>query len=480
MAEATALYERRRDDSSFERGRLESQHAYMAMTLGRPGALDHARRAVAILRQYPPSSELIHALARQAFAAEPEKQLEASMASLKEALSLAEPGNIPGSESLVVELYMQLGRTQAVRPGTAGGGGELSARVRYARRPRRSRLDPDAQCGGRARPAPLHVQPMPRGRRGAASGGGGGARRIAKGDRTWVPVLAVAWHGAAQARSGLLEAGMDELSSVLGDQAVLTALPPPVHAYLLVLAAESSITLGDIAAATAHLDRAEAINASQGVRDPDINVLNARLSIAMAKHEDPSIARLVETLGIGQPKAGERPERAARRQSWLAEATYARGDTAAALDSGDRRTGRRRRQQQSRRAPRPRMPRASHRRSRLHRRTPTRAGRGGAASRRGRGRADLRRSHEPAAAPMLASHSPPRCSTWDSATRRCGSSISHRERMTGMRISTRGCATRWRPSGSASTHDVRDDRDGGVARTRAARAASAARTHSNG
>ena len=51
----------------------------------------------------------------------------------------------------------------------------------------------------------------------------------------------------------------------------------------------------------------------------------------MAKRENPSIARLVETLGIGQPKAGERPERAARRQSWLAEAAYARGDTAAAL-----------------------------------------------------------------------------------------------------------------------------------------------------
>ena len=67
------------------------------------------------------------------------------------------------------------------------------------------------------------------------------------------------------------------------------------------------------------------------MRDPDINVLNARLSIAMARHDKPSIARLVETLGIGQPKAGERPERAARRQSWLAEATYARGDTAAAL-----------------------------------------------------------------------------------------------------------------------------------------------------
>ena len=255
MAEATALYERRRDDSSFERGRLESQHAYMAMTLGRAGALDHARRAVAILRQYPPSSELIHALARQAFAAESEKQLESSMASLKEALSLAEPGNIPGSESLVVELYMQLGRTQAADLELPAAAASFRRAYEYARR----REGPDSiqtlnaavELGQHLCTFSQCLEAVEVLRPAAAAA----HRRIAKGDRTWVPVLAVAWHGAAQARSGLLEAGMDELSSVLDDQAVLTALPPPVHAYLLVLAAESSITLGDIAAATAHLDQ---------------------------------------------------------------------------------------------------------------------------------------------------------------------------------------------------------------------------------
>jgi tetratricopeptide (TPR) repeat protein len=248
-------------------------------------------------------------------------------------LTLAETGNIPGAEGLLVDLYMGLGREQSARLQLPAA--EASFRQAYEHARRREgqasiqTLNAAVELGQHLCTYSQCLAAVELLRPAAAAA----HQRIARGDHTWVPILAVAWHGAAQVRSGFLEAGMDELSSVLNDPAVLTALPPPVHAYLLVLAAESSILLGDVSTAAAQLDHAEAVNASQGAADPnvEINVLNARLAVAMAMRDVSAITRLVTTLELERPKAGEKAERGARRQAWLAEALYARSDGAAAL-----------------------------------------------------------------------------------------------------------------------------------------------------
>ena len=87
IGEASTIRDGSGDQTSFERGRLESLRAYIAETQNRPDALKFARRSVEILRRYPPSPELLTSLSRQSFIASEAGEVDASIASIREALN---------------------------------------------------------------------------------------------------------------------------------------------------------------------------------------------------------------------------------------------------------------------------------------------------------------------------------------------------------------------------------------------------------
>ena len=159
-----------------------------------------------------------------------------------------------------------------------------------------------------------------------------GRKRMANGDFSWVPMLVIAWRGAAEVRSGALEVGTDELASILRESAALSALPPPVHAYIHVLMAEALILSGETVTVDAELDKAETIAASNGVKDARIHV-NAtdarltwplryemcRLSSATCRNSN-SIAPMRMKAGNGRRGAG----RSSLKPSWPRETMRSR------------------------------------------------------------------------------------------------------------------------------------------------------------
>jgi hypothetical protein len=137
--------------------------------------------------------------------------------------------------------------------------------------------------------------------------------RMAAGDRTWVPVLALAYRGAARVKSGDIEAGHLDLARALESQAALQAMPQ-LHMYLLRLMAETELTRGDDAAAEALLAKAEAVlgDKNQAAAHDGQSAASARLLLAQYRGDAATIDGIIRRFKLDQDKPGAGADQQAR------------------------------------------------------------------------------------------------------------------------------------------------------------------------
>ena len=339
FAEALAILDRRGDDASFERGVIESSIAQLHIVQGTDG-LEHARRAVAILRRHPPSQSLLWALHRFAYLASDQGELAASVAAVREGLAIA-PGLGDQGLEPVSRLHFSLGQLQSEQYHLA----EAEASLRRAWEEASRRHGPNSlQAIGAASGAGriLYEHGLYRQARTVFEAVAAAAEQwMATGDRTYVSALAIGQRGAARAMTGSVEEGIADLQRALAVREAMDA-NPRVALILQQLLADAWIQRGDYARAAEVLDASEASVTKQARANPQAvgRQRLARLHVAQATGDRDEIRRRLLASKLDQPgeyegrpviASREHPDGTARRLADLCEARLTAGDADGAL-----------------------------------------------------------------------------------------------------------------------------------------------------
>ena len=339
-AEALAILDRRGDATSLARGVLESSIAAWHMDQAIDGGLEHARRAVTILRRHPPSPSLVRALERFAYLASDKGELEASIAAVREGLAVAATLGEPGRE-LIGTLHQYLSGLQLENHEWRDA--EDSVGLAFAEAIQRHGADSSRAIWAATATATLLYEHglYRRAREFFETKGTAVEARIAGGDRTPSLAIALGYRGAAKAMTGSVNDGIADLQRALGTRETIDA-NPRVSGHLIPLLADAWTDRGDYARAAETLDATRAGVVNRASADPYSMRRHdfARLRLAQAQGDREAIELLVAALGLEQPgdyygrrvpMSSEHPDSRARRLVALSEARLAAGDPASAL-----------------------------------------------------------------------------------------------------------------------------------------------------
>ena len=340
-AEALAILDRRGDETSFARGVLESSIAGWHINQAVAGGLEHARRAVAILRRHPPSPSLVRALERFAYLASDNGELEASIAAVREGLVIAPTLGDAGRE-LIGTLNIYLAGLKLENHEWH----DAEASIRVARVESVERHGADSQHAIRTatHEASLWYEHgfHRRARDVLESVGAAAESRIAGGDRTWTMAWTIGFRGAARVMTGSIDEGIADLQRALGMKEAMDS-NPRTSGFLTPMLADAWTDRGDYARAAETLDASQAGVESQAGANPYAMRRHnlARLHLAQAQGDRDAVHRLVVALNLNRPSdyygkpvapGSEHPDSTVRRLAALCESQLAAGNAAAALN----------------------------------------------------------------------------------------------------------------------------------------------------
>ena len=332
--EASAIFVARNDSASFDRGVLELKIASVMQDQRDPKALGQAKRAVEILKGFPPTPELLSAMEYQAFVASDFGDLPASLRLLNDAIRIApEVQNVTAHQ--LVGLHLELARllNQDYQINAAESSMRRAYDLALAKEGADSHLTLNAalELGNQFYNNGEYVKALATFEPAAMAA----ERALAKGDRTWLPLLLVAYQGGAKMKMGEVDAGLQLLKRVQQARDILDA-NPPIDTFLRFFVAEAHAMRGERVAVDAELDAARKVmNATKmdEIEREAGELTFATLRCALIRADSQTARRMISQGHLGLVKPDEVPNATLRRLVRLAEAQLVARDLPAALAS---------------------------------------------------------------------------------------------------------------------------------------------------
>lgn len=326
FTEATAIFERRGDFDTRERGDLEATLAGAQVDWADPKASETAQRAVDILRKYPPSSGLIWALELLAFEAVKRGDVDTSLKLNEEAARLApQVTDLQPAQEVGLQLGLARGLTDKSRFA------EAERAMRDAFGLASEKLGPDARLtvnaaielallyreNGEVLKALDVYRPVVR----------SAQNMLDRGERNWLYLITIAEYGHTLTRAGRIDEGLKVIQTTQKARDILDT-QPRMDYIVQTHAAEAYSLSGADTLAIGQIETLRKLEA----KDAGVGKAQKMERFAALMRAD---TRLIGSL-LAQGKQAEvppneQPNAALRRLAPLAEVLFGTGDLDGAL-----------------------------------------------------------------------------------------------------------------------------------------------------